>query len=430
MVAAGLALGTSSAALAQSPADSTAADRALTAPAPPPDHLAEVRANFTPENRKYASTRVALSFIEPLYGLLAGLLILFSGLSARMRDVAHAIGKSRYVRVFVYLALYSVAGFVLTFPLEWYQGFALEHQYSLSNETFLAWFLDALKSMALSLAFLGLVPVVSLAYAAIEKSPKRWWLWLSAGALPVVVAGTLLQPLVFDPAFNKFTPLRDQQLKTKIIALAERAGIPGRNVYEVDKSAQTRKYNAYVNGFGVSQRIVLWDTTLKGMRQDEILFVMGHEMGHYVLGHIWKGTAFTVGLNFALFLFSFVAMRWCVARFGERWEFHELYDVASMPLLALTIGIASFVAQPFSNSFSRTIEHEADVFGLEITHTNDAGARAFIKLGSQNKSNPEPGALVKTLLYTHPPLIERIRFALEYHPWSEGKPNRMYRGGT
>jgi Zn-dependent protease with chaperone function len=320
-------------------------------------------------------------------------------------------------------------GFVITLPIAWYQGFALEHQYGLSNQTFATWIRDEVKGQALNLAAVGLIPLVSLAYAAIQKSPRRWWLWLSLGALPVVVAGTLLQPLVFDPAFNRFTPLHDQQLKGKILALAERAGIPGRNVYEVDKSAQTKKLNAYVNGFGASQRIVLWDTTLRAMREDEILFVMGHEMGHYVLGHIWKSIAFTAVLNFALFYLSFVAMRAAVARFGERWGFRELHDVASLPLLILTFGIASFAAQPVTNSYSRSTEHEADVYALEITHANDAGARAYIKLGAQNRSDPEPSAVVKVFLYTHPPLIERIRFAIAYHPWTEGRPSRFYRDG-
>jgi STE24 endopeptidase len=436
VVAAGASLAdpsdTTSGDSANSPAspmpDSTAAAAVAETPGTPPDYLAEVRANFTPENRSYSATRVALSFIEPFYGLLAALLILFSGLSSRMRDIAHALGKRRYVRVLVYFILYSLLAFVLTFPLSWFQGFALEHQYKLSNQTFAAWFIDELKGMGLSVAFIGIVPILALAYTAIAKYPRSWWLWLSAGTLPVVVAGALLGPLVFEPAFNKFTPLHDQQLKAKILTLAEKAGIPSRKVYEVDKSAQTKKYNAYVSGFGASQRVVLWDTTLKGMKEDEILFVMGHEMGHYVLGHIWKAIALDVAVGFVFFLLSYLVTGWALARFGERWGFRELSDVASLPLLIATIGIFSFLAQPVTNTFSRMVEHEADQFGLEVTHLNDAGARAFIKLASQNKSNPEPNAFVMAFLYTHPPVIERIRYALEYHPWTEGRPNEKFRG--
>ncbi|HEY2954084.1 MAG TPA: M48 family metallopeptidase [Candidatus Eisenbacteria bacterium] len=410
----------------EAPASAPAEPAARVAPAR--DYLAEVRANFTPENRAYAARRVALAFLEPLWSLLVCLAILFSGLSARIRDLAHAAGRGRYLRVLVYFALFSVATFVLSFPLSWYQGFALEHQYGLSNQTFGAWLVDEFKALGLSLAFLGVLPVVAVSYWAIAKSPRRWWLWLTALSFPVTLAGVLLGPLVFEPAFNKFTPLKDKHLERRILDLAEKAGIPGRKVVEADKSAQTKKFNAYVSGFGASQRIVLWDTTLEGMTEDEILCVMGHEMGHYVLGHIWKGILLTVALSALLFYLSYVSTRGAVARFGGRWGFTELSDVASMPLIVATIGLASFVAQPLTNSFSRAIEHEADQFGLEITQLSDAAARAFLKLGSQNKSNPEPNPLVKAFLYTHPPLIERIRFALEYHPWTEGKPNAKFHG--
>ncbi len=409
---------------ASPPPDSAAAPT----PAAPRDYVAEVRANFTPENHGYAAKRVALAFIEPFYGIFLALAVLFTGLSARMRDIAHRISGKRYVRVLVYFALYSAVAFVLSFPLSWVEGFALEHQYNLSNQNFAAWFLDELKGLGLSVLFIGVFPLAALAYKAIAKSPRRWWMWLAIGSFPVIVMGVLLQPLVFDPAFNKFTPLRDKQLERKILDLAEKAGIPGRKVFEVNKSVQTKKVNAYVSGFGASQRIVLWDTTLREMKEDEILFVMGHEMGHYVLHHIWKGILFTVCLSALFFYLSYLFTGWAVARFGPRWGFAELSDVASMPLLVATIGLFSFIAQPVTNSFSRGLEHEADQFGLEVTRLSDAGARAFIKLGEQNKSNPEPSPFVKTFVYTHPPLIERIRFALSYHPWTEGKPNLKFHG--
>jgi Zn-dependent protease with chaperone function len=408
---------------------STAQSDSTAAAGQPRDYVAEVRANFTPENRGYASKRVRLAFIEPLYSLLGALVLLFTGLSARMRDLAHGIGRNRYVRVLVYFTLYSIVGYILSFPLSWFQGFALEHQYNLSNQNFGAWFVDELKGLGLGVLFLGVVPIAALSYWGIAKSPRRWWLWLAIGSFPVIVLSVLLQPLVIDPAFNKFTPLKDKQLERRILDLAEKAGIPGRRVFEVDKSAQTKKINAYVSGFGASQRIVLWDTTLKGMKEDEILFVMGHEMGHYVLAHIWKGILLSVALSVLFFYLSYLFTGWAIARFGARWGFTELSDVASMPLIVGTIGLISFIAQPMTNSFSRAIEHEADQFGLEVTQLSDAGARAFIKLGAQNKSNPEPNPLVKAFVYTHPPLIERIRYALAYHPWTEGKPNARFHGG-
>ena len=392
------------------------------------DYIAEVRAGFTPENRAYSGTRTVLAFFSPLYDLLIALVILFSGLSAALRNIAHGLGQRLYVRVLVFLALYTVVDFVLGFPLACYRGYALEHQYGLSTQSLGPWLVDQGKDAAVSVVVFGLLPILWLAYRAILKWPRHWWLPVAAGTLPLIVAGTLLQPLVIDPLYNTFTPLRDQQLKERILDLAARAEIPGRNVFEVNKSAQTRKYNAYVSGFGPSQRIVLWDTMLQGMKEDEILFVMGHEMGHYKLGHIWKGIGVFSVLSFFFFFLVWRLAAWAVERFGTHWGFTDLGDVASIPLLAAIVGLLALVTQPTVNGFSRAIEHEADVFATEVTRDNDAGARSFLKLGSQNKSNPEPSRFVKLFLYTHPPLIERVRFVLGYRPWEVGKANRYFKG--
>lgn len=393
---------------------------------PPRDYVAEVRANFTPQNRAYSTTRAALGFIEPLYGILLGLFFLFSGLSAWMRDLAQRLSRHSYVQVLVYLTLYLVLGFALGFPLAYYRDFALEHRYGLSAQGFVPWFLEQLIPVLVSFGFLGVVPLVKLAYAPVRRFPRHWWLVLGLGTLPVIVAGAFLQPLVVEPLTNRFTPLQDKRLEARILEVAERAGIPARNVLQADMSRQTRKISAYVSGFGPSQRIVLWDTTLKGMTTDEILFVVGHEAGHYRLHHMWWGILFITGVSFLLFGLSAGFMRWAVGRWGGRWGFSELHDIASMPLFIVALTLFSFVAQPGMNAFSRRLERDADTFGLELTHANDAAARAFMKLGSQNRSNPEPSPFVESFEYDHPPLIERVRFALSYHPWTEGRPNRLY----
>jgi STE24 endopeptidase len=411
-------------------ADSAATDSTAvvaTAPATPHDYIAEIRANFTPESRAYSRVRGVLSLADPLVGILLSLIILATGLSARMRDIAHAMGSRRYVRVLVYVTLYSLLSFVLGFPLAWYEGFALEHQFGLSNQSFGGWVGEEFIGLVVSIVTIGVIPLAALAYSALEKSPKRWWLWLACGMLPVIIAAILVGPYV-EMLTNKFQPLRDQQLKSQIVALAEKAGIPGRNVYEVDRSKQTKKVNAYVNGFGPSQRIVLWDTTLQQMKTDEILFVMGHEMGHYVLGHTWKLIGMVTVLSFGLFWLASVILNPLVARWGPRWGFSALHDLAAMPLLAAVLTVVSFIAQPITNGYSRVVEHESDIYGLEITHSNDAAARAFIKLGAQNRSDPEPPAWRVWLQYSHPPLIERVRFATAYRPWERGEKPKLFLG--
>ena len=399
-------------------------------PAFPPrrDYLAEVRANFTPETRAYANTKVVLDFVEPVLAVLILGVFLFSGFSARLRDIARQLGHRRYVQVLVYFTLFSLILFAVSLPLAWYREFALEHQYGLSQQRLLDWFLDDLKDLGFSIGIFGVLPILALGYRAVQRHPRTWWLWLAGGTVPLIVVSVFLTPLVYDPAFGHFTPLPDTRLKREILALASRAGVDAEDVYQVDKSTKTVKYNAYVTGFGSSARVVLWDTTLKGMDADEILFVTAHELGHYRLNHVWEGIVFACLLAFLAFFVASLVVRWAIRRFGEGWDIAELHDVATLPLFGIVFVILSTLAQPASMAFSRAVEHEADGFALEMTHANDAGARAFLKLGSQNRSDPEPSPFVRAVLCDHPPLAERIRFALEYRPWEARRPNRWYHG--
>jgi Zn-dependent protease with chaperone function len=402
---------------------SALARRALDAPLA--DYLSRVRASFTPTNRAYATTRAALGFLEPLYLVLVGLFILFSGLSAWMRDVAERVGRRAYVRVLVYVALFLAAEFVLCFPLAFYGGFALERQYGLSTQRFGGWLADQAKDVLVALVVLGVVPLVQLAYVPIRRFARAWWLVLGLAALPVLTAAALLQPLVVDPLFNRFTPLEDRRLEGRIVEVARRAGIPARRVFEADRSRQTVAYNAYVSGFGPSQRVVIWDTTLRGMAPDEILFVVGHEAGHYRLGHIWLGIVLGTLLGCVLLGLCAALAPGALRRWSVRWGIAGLHDIASLPLLLTTLTLFSFLAQPAVNAVSRSIEHDADTFGLEVTHANDAAARAFLDLAARNRADPDPPRIVELFEYDHPPLLERVRFALLYRPWEVGRPNRL-----
>jgi Zn-dependent protease with chaperone function len=394
---------------------------------PAHDYLAEASASYGSESRAYAGARVVVRIVGPLYGLVCGLLLMFTGLSARFRDIALGLGHRRYVRVLVFFSLYALAMFVLGLPLAWYEEFALEHQYGLSTQSFGGWLLDSVKGLVTSIVAVGVIPLLALAWRVIEGSPRRWWLWIAAGTLPVALAAMLLEPVLLDPLFNKFQPLQDATLRTEILALARRAGIPARHVYEVDMSSRTRKLNAYVNGFGASQRVVLWDTTLRRMTRDEILFVTGHEMGHYVLGHAWKTLVLLGGGAFLAFWLCARFTQGWLAAFGGLWGVRGVGDLAAMPVLALSLTMVTLIAMPGMNALSRRAEHEADIFGLEITRDNDAAARAFLKLAQDNRSDPDPAPLVRVLLYDHPPLAERIRFALGYRPWEHGQPDLYYR---
>jgi Zn-dependent protease with chaperone function len=407
-------------------ADSLAAD-SLAAPAAR-DYLAEVRAGFTAENRTYARIRQTLAFLEPLYGLFVGAFLLFSGLSARMRTQVERMIRSRYVQTMLYVALYLLFVSLFAFPFDCYRDWALERQFGLSTQSFGAWVSDVSKSLGLSIIVYGLVPFLWGIYTVLRRSPRFWWFWIAIGTVPVTIVVVLLAPLVIEPVFNRFTPLRDHDLRQAIHALTARADIPSTRVFQVDKSSQTRKLNAYVTGFGSTQRLVFYDTLLEEMKTDEAVVVAGHEIGHYRLGHIWKGILLSGAGAFGFMLLYFAVTRALLARFGASWGVRDLADLASLPLLASSLAVLLFLTAPIPNFVSRSMEHEADIYALEITHDNDAAARAFLKLAGVNRSDPSPAPLVEAFLGTHPAVLDRVRFALDYRPWERGESPQAFFG--
>ena len=277
-----------------------------------------------------------------------------------------------------------------------------------------------LKSLAIGCIFGALT--LWFPYLLLRKSPRRWWLYTGLAAAPLLAFLLLVTPIWIDPLFNKFGPMKDKTLESQILALADRAGIEGSRVYEVDKSVDTKTVNAYVTGFLNTKRIVLWDTILAKLDRPELLLVMGHEMGHYVLGHVFQGIL--LGSVLALFGLWVVhrTANGLIARYKDRFGFSELSDVASAPLMGLLFSLTLFVLTPVILATTRHNEHESDRFGLEITHDNYHCATAFVKLQQENLSNPRPGLLYKLWRSTHPPIGERIDFCNDYKPWETGQP--------
>jgi STE24 endopeptidase len=398
---------------AQGPASATAAPPASApVPVPPPSEKAM---------RFYRSGNV-LWVIATIWGLLVPALLLFTGLSARLRDAARAAGRNWFFTVAIYGILFTLVTAVLSLPLDYYAGFIRPHAYGLSDQTAAKWWSDEVKGLIVGCIAIALL--LWIPYLLLRKSPRRWWLYSGLTAFPLLLLLLFVTPIWIEPLFNKFGPMKDKALESQILALADRAGIEGSRVYEVDKSVDTKTVNAYVTGFGGSKRIVLWDTTLAKLAPPETLYVMGHEMGHYVLGHTWQ--LILLGTVLALFG-AWVIHRTSgelIARYRARFGFAELADVASLPLMALLFSIVSLVLSPAILAFGRNVEHEADRFGLEITRDNHDCATAFVKLQQENLSNPRPSLLYKLWRADHPPLGERIDFCNEYRPWETGEPLR------
>jgi len=367
--------------------------------------------------------------VDTVLGLLVPALFLFTGFSARMRDLARRIGRKWFFVIAVYFVLFSLVSFVLTLPWAYYTEFVRQHAYGLSNQTLGKWASDTVKGLLVGLVAGALF--VWVPFLLLKKSPRRWWLYTSLAAIPFIVLMLLVTPVWIEPLFNDFGPMKDKALETDILALAERAGIEGGRVFEVNKSVDTKAVNAYVTGFGQTKRIVLWDTILAKLDRREVLFVMGHEMGHYVLGHIPKTIAV---VSLVILLTLYLAHRtagWFIARFRSRFGFDALADVAALPLLLLLSNVFSLAVTPALTAYTRYQEHESDRFGLEITHDNRAAAMAFVKLQAENLGNPRPGLLYKLWRSSHPPLGERIDFCNAYRPWETGAPQEyehLFRG--
>ena len=345
-----------------------------------------------------------------LYGAAVAILLLATRLSVRMRDLAARITRLRVLQTALYWVGYLVATTVLSFPLTVYAGFVREHKYGLATQTFGPWLWDQAKGLAIG-AVLGALALMAI-YAVIRRAPRTWWLW-GAGVSLVFVAFTIvIAPVFIEPVFNKYTPLTDEKVKDPILRLARANGIPATDVFVFDASRQTTRVSANVSGFLGTQRIALNDNLLKRCSLPEIETVMAHEMGHYVLNHIFKfllqfGLLIVAGFAFVRWAFDRVAARW-----GSGWGIGGIADVAGLPLLVLLLSVFFFVVTPVTNTIIRTQEVEADIFGLNAARQPDGEAEVALKLGEYRKLRPGP--VEEFIFFDHPSGYSRILMAMRW----------------
>jgi STE24 endopeptidase len=361
------------------------------------------------------------------YGLLALWLVLRGKLASKYRNWAEHLSKNRLAQAFVFTPLLTLTIMLLEAPAEIWQH-AVSRKYGLSIEGWgaLAW--DLTKS-TLILMVIGSF-LAWILYAVIRRSPRRWWFDFWLISIPIIIFLSFVEPFVLEPMFFTFAPLqqKDPSLVVQIERIVQRSGIsiPPESMFWMKASDKTPLMNAYVTGIGASKRIVVWDTTIEKETTPEIVSVVGHETGHYVLGHVWQGLGFTMVLLFVLLYLGYRCMGSLLSKSGARWGIRGLDDWASLPALLLVLSIFSFVSDPISNAFSRRIEQQADVFGLEVTHgilpnAGQAAADSFQVEGESALADPDPNPLNVFLFYDHPPISDRVRFCLTYDPWSQGK---------
>src|SRR5579859_1648960 len=383
---------------------------------------------------KYSRAQYILYFVGFVWGVIVLLLVLAWKLAPKYRDWAERATKVRFLQALIFTPILLLTIAVLGLPTDIY-GHWLSRSYGISVQGWGSWVWDWTK-LEIVLFVIGII-LVWILYAVIRHSPRRWWFYFWLAALPILFIANFLAPLVIAPLFNKFEPLerKDPALVVALEQVVHRAGmnIPPQRMFWMNESEKGNDLNAYVAGFGASKRVVVWDTTIAKMTVPETMFVFGHEMGHYVLGHVYKGLVFAAILLLVLLYFGFHGMLWTLSRCSGRWGIRGTDDWASLPVLLLWFAILGFIASPAANTFSRHVEHQADQYGLEVTHglipdSSQVAARAFQILGEVDLADPNPNSFIKLWLYDHPPLAERVNYALTYDPWGKGQAPEFVKG--
>ncbi|MFN2747003.1 MULTISPECIES: M48 family metallopeptidase [unclassified Bacillus (in: firmicutes)] len=357
-------------------------------------------------SEEYSKIKDFLFFFRIPFEWFLFFILLTAGLSKKMKDWAEQTSRRRFIQIAAYVFCLFLIVALASLPLDW-----ISYQYSLdygiSTQTTASWIKDQVIDFWISFPLtLGAVLVF---FWLIKKHEKRWWFYAWCLTVPVTLFLFFLQPVVIDPLYNDFYPLKNKELEHHILKLADQADIPANHVYEVNMSEKTNALNAYVTGIGANKRIVLWDTTLNKLDEPEILFIMAHEMGHYVMKHVYIGLGGYLLLSLAgLFVIDKI-YKWIIRRHGRRFNIKSKADLAALPLLLLLIGVVSFASSPFTNAVSRHQEKAADQYAIELTKNKKAAVSTFQELSKAGLSEANPPFLVKIFKYGHPTIMERIQ---------------------
>jgi STE24 endopeptidase len=381
----------------------------------PPEKLAKAEALY--------QTRTVLYLFGMFFGIAVLWLLLKLRVAPLFRDLAERGSKNSFMQTLIFVPLLVLLIAVISLPIDIYHH-QISLTYGLSVQGWGSWAADWCKAEGVSLVIL--VPMVFGLFRVIRKSPQRWWFYFWLLTLPFLVLLIFIAPVVLDPMFNTFEPLEKKQplLVSEIEKVTQRGGlsIPRDRMFEMEASAKVTTYNAYVTGIGATKRVVVWDNTSRDLTIPETLFVFGHEMGHYVLNHVYKGLAFFAAMMLAGFWLGRRIALALLARWGEQWHIRGINDLAALPVLMLVLSLLTLAGEPIGNAFSRHIEHQADIYGLEVTHglfpnNGTVAASSFQKLGEKSYDYPTPNPVLVFWSYSHPPIADRVRFSLQYDPW-------------
>lgn len=420
----GTAVGQESSPAAASAAQATTAQRGQTQQGQayhlPPEKLAKAIALSRIRNIEH--------FVDAFWGLLVLWLLLATRAGAGLEAWAKRVSAKRWVQGLVFFAVLIVVLAVTELPLDMYMH-TVSRDYGISVQGWGSWFGDQGKALGLSVVFGSLVML--LFQWIVKKWPRRYWFGIWVATLPLMVLSVFVSPL-FEPLFNKYEPLNahypDLVQKLELVARRTGTNIPPQRMFLMKASEKTNGLNAYVSGLGATKRIVVWDTTAGRVPDDVVMFVFGHESGHYVLNHIPKMlTGFGVALFFVYWAAAAFA-NWLAHKFGGRWGLDTeapLACRAGFLVLLFTVSVGSFLLEPASNGFSRHFEHQSDVYGQEAVHglipdPQKTAVVGFNALGEAWLEDPDPSPFVEFWEYSHPSVKTRANFAAHYNPWVNG----------
>ncbi len=373
-------------------------------------YMAQIPADKTARSDAYFEGGYWLILWDFLYGVVIALLLLNLRWSARMRDLSERVTRFKPIQTFVYWLQYLALTTILVFPMTVYEDYFREHKYGLATQTFGPWLGDQIKALGVNLVLGGLLAM--LLFGVVRRSQRTWWIWGAAVTIVFTIFTVLISPVYIVPIFNKVTRLDDPKIVEPILSMARANGIPAKDVYTMDASRQTTKMSANVSGFANTMRITLNDNLLRRGSPEEIQSVMGHEMGHYVLHHIYKDIMFISIVIVLAFAYLNWGIRWALARWGEKWQIRGVGDTAVLPLVVLLVSIFAFVLTPIANTQTRTEEYEADMYGLNTSRQPDGFAQAAIHLGEYRKMNPGP--IEEFIFFDHPSGRNRIYAAMRW----------------
>jgi len=369
--------------------------------------------------------RLALDILGSIWGLAVLWLLLATHAAVNLATWTQRILSRRWLQGLLFFAAFFVITTLASLPLD-AVGHMVSRHYAISVQGWGSWLGDQAKGLGLTLAF---GPFILLLFNLIVRvSRRRYWVWLWLITLPLIVFSVFVGPL-FDPMFNKFEPLTNTHaaLVQKLEGVVARTGtnIPPERMFLMKASAKSNGLNAYVTGIGATKRFVMWDTATDRLPDDEVLFIFGHESGHYVLNHIPKTLAGISAALFFVFWGCAAFSEWMVGKFGARWQIDSLASRSGFLILLLSLSLAGFVLAPASNTLSRHFEHQADVYGQEAIHgivadPQKVAVSGFNHLGEAWLEDPAPNAFVEFWTYNHPSVKNRANFALHYNPWADG----------